>query len=103
MEQKAVSRSTGAGDQSYRRILAVASRRNSGPASKGEERKRRTTSDSPIGINKGVGGPAGSKEAAKRCTEIIRTVGPTLNKGELENAKSLGDLNRRHCGRSGPF
>ena len=27
----------------------------------------------------GVGGPADSEEAAKRCTEIIRTVGPTLN------------------------
>ena len=26
----------------------------------------------------GVGGPAGSKEDAKRCTEAIRTVGPTL-------------------------
>src|SRR5437762_422116 len=24
------------------------------------------------------GGPAGSREAAKRCTETIRTVGPTL-------------------------
>jgi len=27
-----------------------------------------------------VGGPAGSKEAAKRRTEVIRTVGPTLNR-----------------------
>ena len=26
----------------------------------------------------GVGEPAGSKKAAKRCTEMIRTVGPTL-------------------------
>jgi len=26
------------------------------------------------------GGPAGSEKAAKRCTEMIRTVGPTLNK-----------------------
>src|SRR5947207_15467573 len=26
----------------------------------------------------GVGGPAGSKGVAKRCTEAIRTVGPTL-------------------------
>ena len=26
----------------------------------------------------GVGGPAGSKKVAKRCTEAIRTVGPTL-------------------------
>src|SRR6266516_4539337 len=25
-----------------------------------------------------VGGPAGSKEVAKRCTKAIRTVGPTL-------------------------
>jgi hypothetical protein len=25
-----------------------------------------------------VGGPAGRKEAAKRCTEATRTVGPTL-------------------------
>jgi len=30
-----------------------------------------------------VGGPAGSKKAAKRCTEMIRTVGPTLG----ENAE----------------
>jgi hypothetical protein len=26
----------------------------------------------------GVGGPAGSKGAAERCTEAIRPVGPTL-------------------------
>jgi len=30
--------------------------------------------------NWGVEGPAGSKKAAKRCTEAIRTVGPTLTK-----------------------
>jgi protocatechuate 4,5-dioxygenase beta chain len=29
----------------------------------------------------GVGGPADSEEAAKRCTEMIRTVGPTLMSG----------------------
>ena len=29
-------------------------------------------------LTNGVGGPAGSKEVAKRCTEAIRTVGPTL-------------------------
>ena len=28
-----------------------------------------------------VGGPAGTEEAAKRCTEAIRTVGPTLTNG----------------------
>src|SRR5262245_2549595 len=32
---------------------------------------------------KGVGGPAGSEEAAKRRTEAIRTVGPTLIKGTM--------------------
>jgi hypothetical protein len=35
------------------------------------------------GINNqlfGVGGPASSKEAAKRCTELNWTVGPTLIK-----------------------
>ena len=31
---------------------------------------------------KGVGGPAGSKEAAQRCTELNWTVGPTLKKGD---------------------
>ncbi len=30
------------------------------------------------GRTEDVGGPAGSKKAAKRCTEMIRTVGPTL-------------------------
>src|SRR5262249_33847037 len=29
-----------------------------------------------------VGGPAGSKKAAQRCTEAIRTVGPTLREVE---------------------
>jgi molybdopterin synthase sulfur carrier subunit len=29
----------------------------------------------------GVGGPSSSKEAAKRCTELNGTVGPTLKKG----------------------
>ena len=28
-----------------------------------------------------VGGPAGSEKAAKRCTKVIRTVGPTLTNG----------------------
>ena len=32
----------------------------------------------------GVGGPTGSKEAAKRRTEAIRTVGPTLIKIRLQ-------------------
>ena len=32
----------------------------------------------PVGPTLGVGGPAGSKEAAKRCTEAIGPVGPTL-------------------------
>jgi len=32
-----------------------------------------------------VGGPAGSKEAAKRCTEAIRTVGPTLKEGTRQD------------------
>ena len=31
----------------------------------------------------GVGGPAGCKEAAKRCTERNRTVGPTLKEERL--------------------
>ena len=31
----------------------------------------------------GVGEPAGSKKAAKRCTEAIRAVGPTLNKWRM--------------------
>jgi len=30
----------------------------------------------------GVGGPARCEEAAKRCTALNWTVGPTLNKGE---------------------
>jgi nucleoside-diphosphate-sugar epimerase len=37
----------------------------------------------------GVGGPAGRKEAAKRCTEAIRTVGPTLIKGGSNMTTSL--------------
>jgi hypothetical protein len=31
----------------------------------------------------GVGGPTGCREAAKRCTELIRSVGPTLRKGDI--------------------
>src|SRR5437879_8270225 len=31
-----------------------------------------------VNLTNGVGGPADSKEVAKRCTEAIRTVGPTL-------------------------
>src|SRR4029077_8752146 len=32
------------------------------------------------GADGSLGEPAGSKEAAKRCTEMIRTVGPTPEK-----------------------
>ena len=31
-------------------------------------------------LQNGVGGPAGSKQAAKRCNEAIRPVGPTLKR-----------------------
>jgi hypothetical protein len=31
-------------------------------------------------IKLGVGGPSGCEKAAKRCTELNRTVGPTLKK-----------------------
>jgi hypothetical protein len=34
----------------------------------------------PKTLKKGVGGPDGCKEAAERCTELDRTVGPTLKK-----------------------
>ena len=45
---------------------------------------------------KGVGEPAGSKGAAKRCTEAIRTVGPTLRKMWL--VVGLGNPGEEYAG-----
>jgi ABC-type sugar transport system ATPase subunit len=44
----------------------------------------------PTLIARGVGGPADSEEAAKRCTDRTRTVGPTLLKGNVEWVETLG-------------
>src|SRR5439155_23804900 len=56
-----------------------------GPAGSKEAAKRRTKANRTVGptLTKGVGGPAGSKEAAKRRTKANRTVGPTLTKALL--------------------
>jgi hypothetical protein len=54
-----------------------------GPSGSKEAAKRCTETIRTVGPTlKDVGGPSGSKEAAKRCTETIRTVGPTLGMHE---------------------
>ena len=40
-------------------------------------------------LRKGVGEPTGSEEAAKRCTEAIRAVGPTLRKDRMKLIKAI--------------
>src|SRR5689334_22590080 len=43
----------------------------------------------PTLLNLGVGGPSDSEEAAKRCTELTRTGGPTLN--EMNPVEKIKD------------
>ena len=66
-----------------------------GPAACKEAAKRCTEMKRTVGptLSNGVGGPAACKEAAKRCTEMKRTVGPTLiNKEDECDASSSSSV-----------